>query len=94
MIKSFGGRETEKVFSREFSKKLPHDIQRVALRKLSMLNAARDLRDLMVPPANQLEQLSGKRRGQYSIRINKQWRVCFNWREGSAYDVEIIDYHK
>lgn len=94
MIKSFGGRETEKVFNREFSKKLPHDIQRVALRKLLMLNAARDLRDLMVPPANQLEQLSGKQRGQYSIRVNKQWRVCFNWREGDAYNAEIIDYHK
>ncbi|MBI2636728.1 MAG: type II toxin-antitoxin system RelE/ParE family toxin [Parcubacteria group bacterium] len=93
MIKSFRAKDSEKVFNREFSKKLPHDIQRVALRKLLMLNAARDLRDLMVPPANQLEQLSGDRNGQYSIRVNKQWRVCFNWREGSAYNVEITDYH-
>ncbi|OJI06531.1 plasmid maintenance system killer [bacterium CG10_46_32] len=93
MIKSFGGKETKKVFNREFARKLPHDIQRVALRKLLMIDAARDLRDLMVPPANQLEQLVGNRLGQYSIRVNKQWRICFNWKEGNAYTIEITDYH-
>jgi len=93
MIKSFADSETEKVFRRQFSAKLPGDIQSVALRKLRMLANAHAVNDLRSPPANRLEKLSGARRGQYSIRINDQWRVCFVWRDGDAYDVEIVDYH-
>jgi len=93
VIKSFRSQETEKVFTREGSRKLPTDIQQVALRKLRMLNNATNLNDLRVPPANRLEKLSRDRAGQHSIRINEQWRICFVWREGDAYDVEITDYH-
>lgn len=93
MIASFRSKETEKIYRREFSKKLPHDIQKVALRKLWMLDAAVRLEDLRVPPNNQLEALHGDRKGQHSIRINQQWRICFVWRGGSAHDVEIVDYH-
>ena len=93
MIQSFKCKETEKIFNRIFSKKIPNDIQRVALRKLRMLNRATILNDLKVPPSNRLEPLKGKRKGQHSIRINEQWRVCFRWSEGDAYDVEIVDYH-
>lgn len=93
MIKSFASKETEKIFGREFSKKLPQDIQRIAMRKLWMLHAAKDLRDLHVPPSTHLEALRGNRKGQYSIRINKQWRICFNWVKGDAEEVEIVDYH-
>lgn len=93
MIRSFASKETEKIFNRQRSRKLPPDIQQVALRKLRMLNRAVTLNDLRVPPANRLEKLSGDREGQYSIRINQQWRVCFEWREGDAYNVEIVDYH-
>ena len=75
------------------SRKLPPDIQSVALRKLMMLNRARTLEDLRVPPANRLEPLKGKRSGQWSIRINRRWRVCFRWKDGDATDVEIVDYH-
>ncbi len=93
MIKGFKDKETEKIFYRQRSRKLPQDIQRVALRKLRMLNNSRSLQDLRVPPSNRLEKLSGDRSGQYSIRINAQWRICFRWRNGDAYDVEIVDYH-
>ena len=93
MIKSFKSKETEKVYSREGSGKLPWDIQQVALRKLRMLNNAKNLNDLRIPPANRLEKLKGTRGGQYSIRINDQWRICFTWQEGDAYDIEITDYH-
>ena len=93
MIRPFGSPETEKIFSLQRSRKLPNDIQQVALRKLRMLNNARTLQDLRSPPANRLEKLSGDRSGQYSIRINDQWRVCFQWRDGDAYEVEIVDYH-
>ncbi len=93
MIKTFKCRETEKVFNRRFSRKLPQDIQMVARRRLRYLNAAKHLEDLKIPPGNQLETLRGDRSGQHSIRINRQWRVCFVWREGHAYDVEIVDYH-
>ena len=75
------------------SRKLPRAIQTIARRKLRMLNNAQDLPDLRVPPANRLEALKGNRAGQYSIRINRQWRVCFEWREGDAHGVEIVDYH-
>lgn len=93
MIKSFVDAETEKVFKREFSRKLAGDIQSVALRKLRMLSNAHAINDLRSPPANRLEKLSGAREGQYSIRVNDQYRICFVWREGNAYDVEIVDYH-
>ena len=93
MIKSFRDAETEKVFDRRFSRRLPGDIQAVALRKLRMLANAVDLADLRSPPANRLEKLSGDRQGQHSVRINDQWRICFVWRAGDAYDVEICDYH-
>jgi len=93
MIKSFKGAETRKVYSREGSRKLPTDIQQIALRKLRMLNNARNINDLRIPPKNRLEKLSGDRVGQYSIQVNDQWRICFVWREGDAYDVEITDYH-
>jgi proteic killer suppression protein len=93
MIKSFRDKETAKIFQRQRSRKLPQDIQQVALRKLRMLNNSRSLQDLRVPPSNRLEKLTGDRAGQYSIRINDQWRICFDWRDGDAYEVEIVDYH-
>ena len=93
MIRSFKDQETEKIFGRFFSRKLHSDIKRVALRKLRMLNRAVTLSDLRVPPANRLKSLHGDRKGQYSIRINDRWRVCFEWRDHDAYNVEIVDYH-
>jgi len=93
MIKSFRNKETEKVYTREGSRKLPGDVQQVALRKLRMINNAKNISDLRVPPANRLEKLSGNRKGQYSIRINDQWRICFTWKAGDAHGVEIADYH-
>lgn len=93
MIKSFRDRETAKIFSRERATRLPADIQQVAYRKLRMLNNAQGLADLRIPPGNRLEKLSGDREGQYSIRINDRWRICFEWREGDAYLVEVADYH-
>ena len=93
MIKTFGDEETEKVFHRQVSLKLPPDIQQIALRKLRMINNAFTMADLRVPPANHLEKLTGDRAGQYSIRINDQWRICFEWRNNTAYNVEIADYH-
>jgi proteic killer suppression protein len=93
VIRSFGDRETEKVFERERSRRLPPDLQRRAHRKLLLLDAAGALDDLRVPPGNRLERLSGQRGGQYSIRVNDQWRICFWWERGDAYDVEITDYH-
>ncbi|HUU80742.1 MAG TPA: type II toxin-antitoxin system RelE/ParE family toxin [Acidobacteriota bacterium] len=93
MIKSFRDKETEKIFNRQFSGKLQQNIQRVARKKLVILDAAPELTDLRIPPGNQLEALKGDRKGQYSIRINDQWRICFKWSDGDAYDVEITDYH-
>ncbi len=93
MIRSFKSKEAQKVFNRDRSKKLPGEIQQVALRKLKMLNRSKNLQDLRVPPANRLERLKGSRKGQYSIRINDQWRICFRWDRGDAYEVEIVDYH-
>jgi toxin HigB-1 len=93
VIKTFKDDETRKIYQRERSRKLPSDIQQVALRKLRMLNNAINLNDLRVPPANRLEKLSGNREGQYSIRINDQWRICFEWHNGDAFSVEIADYH-
>ena len=93
MIKTFNNDETQKIYQRQRSRKLPSDIQQVALRKLRMINNAVSITDLRVPPANRLEKLSGNRAGQWSIRINDQWRVCFRWKDSDAYEVEIADYH-
>lgn len=93
MIKTFADKETEKVFHQEFSRKLPQSLQKVALRKLLMLNAAETMEDLRVPPSNHLERLTGDREGQFSIRINKQYRICFVIRGKDLFNVEIVDYH-
>ncbi len=93
MIRSFKCSETEKIFHRRPARKFPPEIQRAALRKLWILDAAVDLSDLRVPPGNRLEALDGERKGRHSIRINRQWRICFRWREGEAWEVEIVDYH-
>jgi toxin HigB-1 len=93
VIQSFADRETELIWAGRRSRKLPGDIQVTALRKLRLLNQARVLRDLRAPPGNRLEALKGERAGQYSIRINDQWRICFLWWEGGPSDVEVVDYH-
>ena len=93
MIKSFKCKETEKIFNGIFSKKLPQNIQSRALIKLHSIDASENLFDLIIPPSNYLEQLSGDRLGQYSIRINQQYRICFEWIDNNAYNLEIIDYH-
>ena len=93
MIASFACRKTERLWLRQRDHGLPPQIERVALRKLTQLHRSRELRDLRLPPGNRLEALKGNRAGQYSIRINDQWRICFRWREGSAWGVEIVDYH-
>ena len=93
IIKSFKDKETEKIFNRLFSKKLPQNIQHIARRKLIILDSATEIDTLRVPPGNRLELLKGDRKDQYSIRINNQWRICFNWDAEDAYDVEISDYH-
>ena len=93
MIKSFADRETERVYKQEFSRRLPNTIQKLALRKLMLIDNAKCLEDLRIPPNNHLEQLVGDRKGQYSIRINDQWRVCFAEKDGHFYEVEIVDYH-
>ena len=93
MIKSFGDKETEKIWSGSYSKKLPGDIQPVARRKLRMINNAQDINDLRIPPGNKLEKLKGKLKDFWSIRINSQWRIIFKWIGNDAYEVQIIDYH-
>ena len=93
MIETFKCKETEKIFHREYSRKLPRNIQRVAFRKLRMIDRSITLNDLKTPPVNRLERLSGKRKGQYSIRVNDQWRICFKWIDNNALAVEITDYH-
>jgi proteic killer suppression protein len=93
MIVSFADRETATIWDGRRSRRLPFDIQSVALRKLRLLNNARRLNDPRVPPANRLEALQRDRQGQHSIRINDQWRICFIWSEGHAHQVEIVDYH-
>ncbi|MBT4277324.1 type II toxin-antitoxin system RelE/ParE family toxin [Candidatus Falkowbacteria bacterium] len=92
MIKSFSCKETKKIFNCEFSKKIPHSIQRVAMRKLLMIDASTQIQDLRIPPSNNLKILHGAGK-KYSVRINKQWRVCFDWKNNDAYNIEIIDYH-
>ena len=93
MIRSFRDRDAERLVKRHRIKRLGPEVQRVALRKLRMLDAAVGLEDLRVPPGNRLERLRGDRAGQHSIRVNDRWRICFHWRNGDAYDVEIVDYH-
>ena len=93
MIKSFRNAAAEAAWQRRFIKGVPDDILRIANRKLTQIQNARDLNDLRVPPGNRLEALSGNRKGQHSMRINDQWRICFRWQDGDAYDVEIVDYH-
>lgn len=93
VILSFASAETERVFRAELSRRFPRNVQRGARRKLLELHAATELRHMAVPPGNRLEKLKGRRNGQHSIRVNDQWRICFRWREGNAYDVEIVDYH-
>jgi proteic killer suppression protein len=93
VIRSFRDHETKNVFERDRTRRLPPNVQRQAHRKLLLVDAAQALDDLRVPPGNRLERLSGDRKGQYSIRVNDQWRICFRWERGDAYDVEIADYH-
>jgi toxin HigB-1 len=93
MIKSYRGKVAQQIHNRERAPHFPADVYRVAQRKLLMLDAATALNDLMAPPSNRLEKLHGDREGEYSIRINDQWRACFNWRDGDAFDVEVTDYH-
>ena len=94
MIESFASPETERIYKGLVSRRLPLDIQKTARRKLLYLEDAEDLKDLLAPPGNRLEELHGDRAGQYSIRINDQWRICFWWVSGKAKGVEIVDYHK
>ena len=93
MIQSWGNLETEEIWKGFFVKKLPHEIQRIAKRKLVHIHAAKIIEDLRIPPGNRLEKLSGKLKNFWSIRINDQWRICFKWDNGNAFEVEIIDYH-
>lgn len=93
MIRSFADKEAETIWRGRASRKLPASIQQVTRRKLRMLNAAAALDDLRIPPASRLEALKGDRKGQHSIRINDQWRICFRWKDGDAHEVEIVDYH-
>jgi proteic killer suppression protein len=93
MVLSFKDKDTELVYNRQFSKRLPQNIQHTALRKLVIIHNSVNLVDIKVPPGNKLEQLHGDREGQYSIRINSQWRICFNWEGNNAFNVEIVDYH-
>lgn len=93
MIVSFRGQDTKRIFEGERPYTVPPQLHRIALRKLYMLDAATVLHDLRIPPGNRLEKLSGARAGQYGIRVNDQWRICFRWSDGNAHDVEILDYH-
>ena len=93
MIKSFACKETEKIYHRQYSKKLPQDIQRRAMKKLWMIDASTEMKALRIPPSNKLEKLKGAGKEKYSIRINQQWRICFHWNSGNAFEVEIVDYH-
>lgn len=93
MIRSFKSKKAEKIWFGEFLKKLPADIQKIMRRKLRMLNNSTILSDLLIPPSNNLEQLKGDRKGQHSIKVNDQWRICFGWKDGDCYNVEIVDYH-
>lgn len=93
MIRSFGSKDTERIWHEQYVKRVDRAVQRATLRKLELIHAAKDVEDLRIPPGNRLEQLGGNRRGQHSIRVNAQWRICFTWTEGGADDVELVDYH-
>ena len=93
MIRSFGSKDTERIWHEQYVKRVDRTVQRATMRKLELIHAAKDVEDLRVPPGNRLERLVGDRRGQHSIRVNAQWRLCSVWREGGAEDVELIDYH-
>lgn len=93
MIKSFADADTQRLFRRERVRRFPAALLRTMLRKLGLVDAAEELADLRVPPGNRLEKLRGDRAGQHSIRVNDQWRICFRWKDGDAFDVEIVDYH-
>ncbi len=93
MIRSFGSKDTERIWQLKFVKRIDRKVQRTALRKLELIDAAKDVEDLRIPPGNRLERLMGDRLGQYSIRVNAQWRICFVWRDEGAEDVELVDYH-
>ncbi len=93
VIRSFGNKDTERIWHEQYVKRMDRSMQRATLRKLELIHAAKDVEDLRIPPGNRLEQVSGDRRGQHSIRVNAQWRLCFVWREEGAEDVELVDYH-
>lgn len=93
MIRSFGTKDTERIWHEQYVKRVNRKVQRATLRKLELIHAAKDVEDLRIPPGNRLERLVGDRRGQHSIRVNAQWRICFVWREEGAEDVELVDYH-
>jgi len=93
VIRSFGSKDTERIWHEQYVKRIDRTVQRAALRKLELIHAANDVEDLRIPPGNRLERLVGDRRGQHSIRVNAQWRICFVWREGGADHVELVDYH-
>lgn len=93
MIRSFGSKDTERIWHEQYVKRVDRAVQRVTLRKLELIHAAKDVEDLRIPPGNRLERLVGDRSGQHSIRVNAQWRLCFVWREGGADHVELVDYH-
>lgn len=93
MIRSFSDKATERLWNGQYVKAIERTVQRAALRKLELIHAAKDVEDLRIPPGNRLERLMGKRKGQHSIRVNAQWRICFVWTEGGAEDVELVDYH-
>ena len=93
MIRSFGSKDTERIWHEQYVKRVDRTVQRASLRKLELIHAAKGVEDLRVPPGNRLERLVGDRRGQHSIRVNAQWRLCFVWRDGGAQDVELVDYH-
>lgn len=93
MIKSFAADDTQRLFAREPVRRYPAELHKIMLRKLLVVDAADQVQDLRAPPGNHLAKLRGDRAGQYSIRINDQWRICFRWKDGNAYDVEIVDYH-
>ena len=94
MIRSFGSKDTERIWHEQYVKRIDRTVQRATLRKLELIHAAKDVEDLRVPPGNRLERLVGDRRGQHSIRVNAQWRLCFVWRDGGAEGVELVDYHR
>ncbi|WP_191373988.1 type II toxin-antitoxin system RelE/ParE family toxin [Corynebacterium stationis] len=93
MIRNFGDKNTERIWQENYVKSVDRKVQRATMRKLELIHAAQNIEDLRIPPGNRLERLVGDRRGQHSIRVNAQWRICFVWKDGGAEDVELVDYH-